>query len=411
LPPEVKRRRTELKSLVSTPDFQKYCENTRINWKILPLHTYSDYREIRSNMCFFRDTTGIIGAKITRQIKNCCSFLRPPRFGKSTLVSIMQYFYDVDSAEHFEFYFKGTDAYKYKEHANQDLVLRLNLSTVPHNNLGTDIFFGKYVAQSLEEFVQRYHKHVNFTKEFIAWRATSYTDENLAGEVILFFERIFSFIGSKSWKIVILIDEYDAPFNRVMFQHGDFVTLSKEKRTELFSNMITFYATVKQNLQHVAFCFLTGVFRMALAEISVGFNCCADLSREVGLADAIGFVDHDVEMLGGRYNINEVAMAQMRSECNGYCFSIGGKSVFCTNLVMEKIEKGVSTNEFYSTLTDNFDMILKRVASTLGGRNLLYSLLQEQNVPYDYVFDSKFRFDQLCQVVYVYSLSICLFLY
>jgi len=223
---------------------------------------------------------------------------------------------------------------------------------------------------------------------------------------------IFKFIGANNWKIVILIDEYDAPFNRVMFQYHDFSELSKENRAKLFNNMITFYAVIKENLPHVALCFLTGVFRMALAEISVGFNCCEDLSQHARFADAIGFVDGDVKLLVERYpNIaaDEAAMNQIRSECNGYCFSAGGKSVFCTNLVMEKIQKGVATSTFYSTLTDNFDMILGRVASTLGGRSLLYSLLQEQNVPYDYVFDTKFRFDQLFQMIILHLLKVFYF--
>ena len=44
--------------------------------------------------------------------------------------------------------------------------------------------------------------------------------------------------------------------------------------------MKSFYAVIKSKISTkcVSLCFLTGVFRMALAEISTGFNVCTDLS-------------------------------------------------------------------------------------------------------------------------------------
>jgi hypothetical protein len=57
--------------------------------------------------------------------------------------------------------------------------------------------------------------------------------------------------------------------------------------------MIAFYTTITGSLSDrcVSLCFLTGVFRMALAEISIGFNVCSDLSGNHGYADAAnGFI-------------------------------------------------------------------------------------------------------------------------
>lgn len=111
--------------------------------------------------------------------------------------------------------------------------------------------------------------------------------------------------------------------------------------------------------------------------------------------------------------MHSVDTSEIKAECNNYCFAVGGPSVYCTNLVMEKIkvriwsiisklilfmQASVESSVMSSSLTDSCELVLDFVTSTLGCRDMLYSLLNNVFLPYDYNFDSKFKFQQLSQV-------------
>ncbi len=70
------------------------------------LYGVADYAQIRKKNAWFIDRT----AKI-RDLENIAYavFLRPRRFGKSLLVSMLRAYYDVQFADRFEEFFAGTD--------------------------------------------------------------------------------------------------------------------------------------------------------------------------------------------------------------------------------------------------------------------------------------------------------------
>ena len=97
--------------------------------KIRPiLYGVSDYAEIRRTNAWFVDRT----AKIRDlEATRFAMFLRPRRFGKSMLISILQAYYDVRYAARFEELFAGTAIGENPtEEHNQYLILYFNFSVV-----------------------------------------------------------------------------------------------------------------------------------------------------------------------------------------------------------------------------------------------------------------------------------------
>ena len=92
------------------------------------LYGVSDYARIRKENGWFIDRTGFI-----RDLENTAfaMFLRPRRFGKSLLISILQSYYDVNYKDRFEELFSGTDiGAKPTDERGRYLVLYYNFSAV-----------------------------------------------------------------------------------------------------------------------------------------------------------------------------------------------------------------------------------------------------------------------------------------
>ena len=92
------------------------------------LYGVADYAEIRKSKAWFVDRTAKIrDLEATRY----ALFLRPRRFGKSLLVSILEAYYDVRYADRFDELFGGTDiGANPTEERNRYLILRFDFSAV-----------------------------------------------------------------------------------------------------------------------------------------------------------------------------------------------------------------------------------------------------------------------------------------
>ena len=92
------------------------------------LYGVADYAELRKANAWFVDRTAKIrDLEATRY----ALFLRPRRFGKSLLASILEAYYDVRYADRFDEFFSGTDIGENPtdEH-NKYLILKFDFSTV-----------------------------------------------------------------------------------------------------------------------------------------------------------------------------------------------------------------------------------------------------------------------------------------
>ena len=116
----------------------------------------ADFKDFRIKNLYYVDKTRFI-----RNSENKGSFLffiRPRRFGKSLFLSMLEYYYDIDQKDQFDFLFKGTDIHRNPtKEKNSYLVLPLNFSMVGSNPKWVEGAFLTRIKNAANLFITKYH--------------------------------------------------------------------------------------------------------------------------------------------------------------------------------------------------------------------------------------------------------------
>ena len=118
------------------------------------LYGVADYAQIRRANAWFIDRTAKIrDLEATRY----AVFLRPRRFGKSLLVTMLHAYYDVNFADRFDEFFGGTDigANPTEEHGKY-LVMKFDFSAVSKDASKVQGSFDEYAALRVDTFSREY---------------------------------------------------------------------------------------------------------------------------------------------------------------------------------------------------------------------------------------------------------------
>jgi len=207
-------------------------------------------------------------------------FLRPRRFGKSLLLSILHYYYDVNSVDRFDELFAGTWIYEHPTPSRgQFLVLHFDFSKVGGETLEEmQQSFEKSCRIALGAFCNAYKKLIpaeileEMSKQTTFQESMNVLTTNLP---------IYS-----NQKIYILIDEYDNFSNRLLAQAGTDAYRSLCYGTGFFKS---FFALLKAQSKVIQRILLTGVSPMTLDDVTSGFNIAENISQNPRLATLCGF--------------------------------------------------------------------------------------------------------------------------
>ena len=255
------------------------------------LYGVSDYAEMRKANAWFIDRT----AKI-RDLESTryAVFLRPRRFGKSLLVSMLQAYYDVTFADRFEEYFGGTDigANPTDEHGRY-LVLKFDFSAVSKDSAKVLESFDEYAALRCDTFARQYADRL---PGGLADRILDTV--GVCGKLNV----IVAGLEHTETKLYVIIDEYDNFTNTILAEsglaayndlcHGDgFV---KQFFTILKS------ATGGMNAP-VTRLFITGVSPVTMDDVTSGFNIGTNISLDPQFADLTGFRHDDLRAIADYY--------------------------------------------------------------------------------------------------------------
>ena len=116
-----------------------------------------DFGQIRSEGFFYADKTPFLPV-LERGYRHIL-FLRPRRFGKSTLVSLLEHYYDLGKKDRFDELFEGLWVHQHPtEERSRYLVLTLDFSGVA-TDAGPDALrraFAQSVRSSVRTFLLRY---------------------------------------------------------------------------------------------------------------------------------------------------------------------------------------------------------------------------------------------------------------
>jgi len=165
----------------------------------------SDFYKIISEDYFYVDRTERI--RPIEEYGQSLLFLRPRRFGKSLLLSMLENYYDVNKADEFERLFghlaigqNPTDKH------NQYLILRWDFSTV----LPTEELAG--IKQAL-------YNHINTRLEIFASDYQAILGQGIRinpDDAIASFESTMGVVRRSPYRVYLLIDEYDNFANKVL---------------------------------------------------------------------------------------------------------------------------------------------------------------------------------------------------
>ena len=255
------------------------------------LYGLADYAQLRKKNAWFVDRT----AKIRDlEATAYAMFLRPRRFGKSLLTSILEAYYDVACVDRFDELFRGTEIGENPtDERGKYLILYFNFSAVSKDVRQVDRSFEKYVAGRFDAFVEKYAKTIpDGLPEKILSLPTAEDKLNAL------------FAGMKGVEpgIYCIIDEYDNFTNTILAEsgqdaydalcHGD--GFFKQFFTELKALTTSLDAPLKR-------LFITGVSPVTMDDVTSGFNIGTNISLMPQYADLTGFRHDDLRAIADYY--------------------------------------------------------------------------------------------------------------
>lgn len=252
-----------------------------------------DFEKIITEDYFYIDRTDRI--RLIEKLGETLLFLRPRRFGKSLLLSILENYYDVTKADRFEELFGHLAIGQQPTPShNQYIILRWNFSLVdPHGEL-------EAIQKSL-------YDHLNSGIYACArWYADllPYNVQIDRSNALFSLESLLAAVRASSYKLYLLIDEYDNFANEVLMAGRAASTTRYQTFIEGEGMLKTVFKTNKAGTEGrgIDQVFLAGVSPIVMSDVTSGFNIFENLSLlmdsepalERGYADLIMIIRPDM---------------------------------------------------------------------------------------------------------------------
>ena len=272
----------------------------------------SDFGTLIQDGYFYQDRTDRIPQleEAGRQL----IFIRPRRFGKSLLLSMLEHYYDVNRADQFDALFGHLAIGRHPTPLhNQYFVMKWDFSLVDAQG-------------SLPEIRAALYQHVNTAIRACAarygWDGIEITPHDAVNSLFSLLIRV----RQEGRPLYLLIDEYDNFANEV---------LMTGRRQEFYEGLLygegvlkSLFKGVKgavgQGLDRV---FITGVSPVVLSDMTSGYNVGEDIYLDETFNDLCGFTEPEIAaaldrmaVAGGPWSHVE-ALDLMRTFYNGYRFA------------------------------------------------------------------------------------------
>ncbi|MFZ7972181.1 AAA family ATPase [Fusobacterium watanabei] len=271
----------------------------------------SDFKELIEENYYYFDKTNLID-EVIKDGSKVKLFARPRRFGKTLNMSMLKYFFDIKEAEENRKLFKDLYIEKtenFKEQGQYPVIF-LSLKDLKARtweemergikNLLQEVFSEhKYLIKELDEFdLSILKKIINKEVELEGLKSS-----------LKFLTKILYEKYNK--KVVVLIDEYDAPL--VSAYHNKYY----EKAKDFFK---TFYSSVLKDNPYLQMGVMTGIIRVIKAGIFSDLN---NLNTYTILSDfypnCYGLTEEEVKKSLIDYNL-EYEMGDVKDWYDGYRF-------------------------------------------------------------------------------------------
>ena len=314
-------------------------------------------------------------------------FLRPRRFGKSLLLSMLENYYDVAKADEFGRLFGHLAVGKNPtERHNRYFVMKWDFSAVDPQGDSSEIrrSLHNHINGCIEQFLARYED-----------RLSSVNIDNQ--ECLRSFQSVLAAVSRTPYRLYLLIDEYDNFANEVMM--GSHARTRKQRYEELLygeGSLKTVFKAVKaasagRGLDRV---FITGVSPVVLSDITSGYNIAENIYLLPRFADMCGFSENEISnvlvQISKECDLPEEkiaeAMSMMRTFYNGYRF--GSESdiyVYNPTLALFFMKSFRENCRYPKNMLDS-NLAMDRgkivyISQLPGGEKIITSALDEQSAP------------------------------
>ncbi|MGD9731580.1 MAG: AAA family ATPase [Desulfamplus sp.] len=340
-----------------------------------------DFQKIVTNGFFYCDRTDNIPFLEKDYIQ---LFLRPRRFGKSLLLSMLENYYDIAKKDRFDAMFGSLKIGKNPTPLrNSYFILKWDFSCVD-------------ASGTLDDIRQSVFNHINeCIKEFILYYKSYGLPEITidSADALSSIKSLTAAIRMMDLSAYLLIDEYDNFANEVM--------MSSNMKTEKYESLVqkegilkAVFKNVKASASNSVFdrIFITGVSPVVMSDITSGFNIAKNVYFKPKYNHLCGFTAQEVEDA-----VNEIAQecgieqdkAQelielMRIYYNGYRFSVDAKDlVYNPTLALYFLDNLQEMCKPPKNMLDhNLSMDqakLNYISKINGGTQLILDLMQDDH--------------------------------
>ena len=271
----------------------------------------SDFKKLIEGNYYYFDKTNFID-EIIKDGSEVKLFTRPRRFGKTLNMSMLKYFFDIKEAEENRKLFKDLHIEKVENFKEQGQypVIFLSLKDLKADNWESMVNYlkvlisnlcleNRYLLENLDSFDKvLFENYINKNAKIESLKDT-----------LKFLTRILYEKYNK--KVVVLIDEYDAPL--VSAYHNKYY----ENAKDFFK---TFYSSALKDNTYLQMGVMTGIIRVIKAGIFSDLN---NLSTYTILSDfysnCYGLTEEEVKKSLINYNL-EYEMGDVKDWYDGYRF-------------------------------------------------------------------------------------------
>lgn len=281
-------------------------------------------------------------------------FLRPRRFGKSLLISMLEHYYGIQYNDQFDELFGNY----YIGQPDNTTPLKNSYYTLKFEFAGIDTSNSKNIMPTFKNKVLAGIKLFAMQYGFFTdSEVDSFINELTPADILTKFFPTLLFRGF-SGKIFILIDEYDHFANELF-------AFREEHFQEVVSRngwVRKFYEVIKQYSGEglVSRFFATGVAPVTLDSMTSGFNIAYNITLDPRFHTLAGFTEDELKelILGtiyeeGKFDLNKLLL-DMRTWFNGSRFSPrGGERLYNPQLVLSFLSSFSSDYSYPGEITDN----------------------------------------------------------
>ena len=357
-------------------------------------YAVADFADLRERGFYYVDKTNYIPGL---EDYNAPVFLRPRRFGKSLLISMLASYYDRTKAPRFEELFGGTwvGTHPTQEH-NQYLVIRYDFSKMVMANdmQGLARNFDALNCSPVEIMVEHNRDLFGDFQFTNRGNAAQMLEEALA------YIRLYGLP-----KAYILIDEYDNFTNQLLTSYND--PLYEEVTTN-DSFLRTFFKVIKAGIGEgsIRTCFCTGVLPVTMDDLTSGYNIAEILTLKPGFLNMLGFTYTETEKYL-RYVLRKYSGSEEQfeeiwqlivSNYDGYRFSPSGERLFNSTILTYFFKNYAETASIPPELIDenlrtDINWIRRLTLSLTNAKEMLDALVIDDELSYN-VSDLSSKFNK-----------------